>query len=143
MPLLFHSTNGKSPAVDLREAFLHGLAPDRGLYLPEKFPKLALEEIASFSKMEYYEIAFRVLSKFMSGIISDDDLAAICRDAYDFPIPLEHVYDRVHVMRLDQGPTASFKDFAARFMARLMGKFLRENGGRTTILTATSGDTGS
>jgi threonine synthase len=70
-------------------------------------------------------------------------LAAICRDAYNFEIPLEKVYDRVCVMRLDQGPTASFKDFAARMMARLLGRFLHEDGRHLTILTATSGDTGA
>jgi len=70
-------------------------------------------------------------------------LAAICRDAYNFDIPLEKVYDRVVVMRLDQGPTASFKDFAARMMARMMGRFLQEDGKQLTILTATSGDTGA
>lgn len=141
--ILFHSTNGRSPAVNLREAFLQGLAPDRGLYLPEKFPALMPDEISAFARLPYHEIAFRVLSKFTGGILSDADLQEICRDAYNFAIPLEKVYDRVHVMRLDQGPTASFKDFAARMMARLMGKFLREDGRQLTILTATSGDTGS
>ena len=77
------------------------------------------------------------------GIIPSDELAAICRDAYNFEIPLEKVYDRVVVMRLDQGPTASFKDFAAQMMARLLGRFLREDGKQLTILTATSGDTGA
>ncbi len=72
-----------------------------------------------------------------------DVLAAICRDAYNFEIPLEKVYDRVVVMRLDQGPTASFKDFAAQMMARLLGRFLQEDGKQLTILTATSGDTGA
>ena len=67
----------------------------------------------------------------------------MCRDAYNFDVPLEKVYDHVHVMRLDRGPTASFKDFAAQMMARLVGRFLRENGQEVTILTATSGDTGS
>ncbi len=62
--ILFHSTNGQSPAVNLREALLAGQAPDRGLYFPEKFPKLAPEEIAAFAKLPYHEIAFRVLSKF-------------------------------------------------------------------------------
>lgn len=143
MSLLFYSTNSQSPAVNLREALLEGLAPDRGLYFPEKFPKLVPEEIAAFSNLPYHEIAFRVLSKFADGIISDGELAAICRDAYNFPIPLEKVYDRVHVMRLDQGPTASFKDFAARMMARLMGKFLQGGNRQLTILTATSGDTGA
>jgi threonine synthase len=142
-PLLFRSTNGQSPAVDLRGAFHAGLAPDRGLYLPEKFPKLAPDEIAAFAKLPYHEIAFRVLSKYTTGIIPDPDLAAMCRTAYNFPIPLEIIHDRVFLMRLDQGPTASFKDFAAQMMARMFGHFLREDGRQVTILTATSGDTGS
>jgi threonine synthase len=141
--ILFHSTNGQSPAANLREVFHTGLAPDGGLYLPERFPTLAPDEIVKFSKFPYPEIAFRILSKFTEEIISDADLAAMCRTAYNFPIPLEKVYGRVHVMRLDQGPTASFKDFAAQMMAQLMGKFLREDGRQLTILTATSGDTGA
>jgi len=143
MPLLFRSTNDQSPAVSLREAMLAGQAPDRGLYFPEKFPQLTPDEIFAFAKLSYHEIAFRVLSKYTDGIIPSDVLAAICRDAYNFEIPLEKVYDRVVVMRLDQGPTASFKDFAARMMARLMGRFLQEDGRQLTILTATSGDTGA
>jgi threonine synthase len=143
MPLKFVSTNGQSPAVNLREAFLRGQAPDRGLYFPERFPRLAPEEIATFAKLPYHEIAFRVLSKYTDGIIPADAFGTICREAYNFDIPLEKVYDRVVVMRLDQGPTASFKDFAARMMARLMGRFLQEDGQELTILTATSGDTGA
>lgn len=143
MPLQFHSTNELSPAVNLRDAFLNGQAPDRGLYVPEKFPRLAPEEIAAFAQLPYHEIAFRVLSKYTDGIIPDADLAAMCRQAYDFNIPLEKIHDRVFLMRLDQGPTASFKDFAAQMMARMFGHFLRETGRQVTILTATSGDTGA
>ena len=143
MPLLFHSTNGQSPEVDLREALLEGQAPDRGLYLPNKFPRLTPEEIAAFKDLPYHEIALRVLSKFAAGVIPQDTLAAMCRDAYDFPVPLEKIYDRVFLMRLDQGPTASFKDFAAQMMARMFGYFLQSDGRKVTILTATSGDTGS
>ena len=143
MPLLFSSTNRQSPAVNLREALLAGQAPDRGLYFPEKFPRLAPDEIAAFAKLSYHEIAFRVLAKYTVGIIPDDALAAMCREAYNFSIPLEKIYDRVHLMRLDQGPTASFKDFAAQMMARLFGRFLGEEGRKLTILTATSGDTGA
>jgi threonine synthase len=139
----FSSTNGQSPAVNLRTALMTGQAPDRGLYFPRQFPTLAPDEIAAFAQLPYPEIAFRVLSKYTDGIIPADVLAAICRDAYDFDIPLEKVYDRVHVMRLDQGPTASFKDFAARLMARLIGRFLYQDGQQLTILTATSGDTGA
>ena len=141
--IFFRSTNGQSPAVNLREAFLQGLAPDGGLYLPEKFPKLAPEEMAAFAKLPYHEIAFRVLSKYTQDIIPDADLAAMCRAAYNFPVPLEIVNVRIFLMRLDQGPTASFKDFAAQMMARMFGRFLREEGRQVTILTATSGDTGS
>lgn len=143
MPLLFHSTNGQSPAVNLREALLQGQAPDRGLYLPERFPVLAAEEIAAFANLPYSKIAFRVLSEFTDGVIPSNLLAAMCHDAYDFHVPLEKVYCRVFVMRLDQGPTASFKDFAAQMMARMFGHFLRSAGREVTILTATSGDTGS
>ena len=141
--LLFHSTNRQSPPVTLREALLQGQAPDRGLYFPEKFPQLAPAEIAAFASLPYHEVAFRVLSKFTDGIVPEAELAAMCRSAYDFSVPLEKIYGRVFLMRLDQGPTASFKDFAAQMMARLFGRFLREDGRHVTILTATSGDTGS
>ncbi len=84
-----------------------------------------------------------MLSKFTDGIIPDSDLAAMCREAYNFPVPLEVITGRTFLMRLDQGPTASFKDFAAQMMARMFGRFLREEGKHLTILTATSGDTGA
>lgn len=141
--LLFRSTNGQSPAVNLREAFLAGQAPDRGLYLPESFPQLSPEEIAEFAELPYREVAFRVLRKFTAGVIPDSALAAMCNKAYDFGVPLEVIQRGVYLMRLDQGPTASFKDFAAQMMAQMFGRFLQEDGQQVTILTATSGDTGS
>ncbi len=143
MQLQFKSTNGQSPAVNLREALLAGQAPDRGLYFPEKFPQLTPAEIAAFTALPYHEIAFRVLAKFTDGIIPENVLATMCRDAYNFSVPLEKIHDRVHLMRLDQGPTASFKDFAAQMMSRMFGRFLQEDGKQLTILTATSGDTGA
>jgi threonine synthase len=142
-PLSFYSTNGHAPEVDLKGALLQGQAPDRGLYMPREFPAFSRETFASFRTKAYHEIATEVLSAYAHGIVEPELMAELCRDAYDYPVPLEHVYDRVHVMRLDQGPTASFKDFAARMMARLVGHFLRQEGREITILTATSGDTGS
>jgi threonine synthase len=142
-PVLFHSTNGQSPPVNLREALLAGQAPDRGLYFPKIFPKLTTDEIGQFAGMEYHEIAFRVLSRFTEDILPAEILSEFCRDAYSFGIPLEKAYDRVYLMRLDRGPTASFKDFAAQMMGRLVGWFIQEDGRQLTILTATSGDTGS
>lgn len=139
----YRSTNNQSPSVSLRDALLVGQAPDRGLYFPEQFPRLTPDEISAFAKLPYREIAFHVLRRYTDGTIESDTLAGMCADAYNFEVPLEQVYDRVHVMRLDRGPTASFKDFAAQMMARMMGRFLQQNGRRLTILTATSGDTGS
>ena len=117
--LLFRSTNGQSPAVNLREAFLAGQAPDRGLYLPDRFPRISLEEIAEFAELPYREVAFRVLRKFTQDLIPDTALAAMCNKAYDFGVPLEVIQRGVYLMRLDQGPTASFKDFAAQMMAQM------------------------
>jgi threonine synthase len=141
--ILFHSTNCQSPPVDLREALLQGQAPDRGLYFPKAFPRLSPAEIAAFADLPYHEIAFRVLSRYTEGIVPGPDLAAMCHSAYNFRVPLEKIHDRVFLMRLDQGPTASFKDFAAQMMARLFGRFLQTDGRQVTILTATSGDTGA
>ncbi|MEA3267230.1 MAG: threonine synthase [Candidatus Fermentibacteria bacterium] len=141
--LLFRSTNGNSPAVSFEQALLKGLAPDGGLYMPDEIPRFTPEEILEFSDMEYHEIALTVGRKFLTGEIPDEDLKRIVMDAYDYQVPLEKVCDNQFVMRLDQGPTASFKDFAARMMGRLMQYFLNRNNGKLLILTATSGDTGS
>ncbi|MCX7886863.1 MAG: threonine synthase [Verrucomicrobiae bacterium] len=139
-PILFYSTNGRAPLVNLRQALLQGQAPDRGLYLPQRFPQLATDELVG---RPYPEIAFEVLRRYTAGVVEEPVLLAFCEDAYNFDVPLERVYESVYVMRLDRGPTASFKDFAARLMARLIGHLLRESGQRLVILTATSGDTGS
>ncbi len=141
--ILFRSTNRRAPAVSFEQALLKGIAPDGGLYMPEEIPRLTPEEILKFSDAQYYEIAFEVSRRFLAGEIPDEDLKRIVMDAYNYEIPLEHVYNNNYIMRLDQGPTASFKDFAARMMGRLMQYFLNRNNGKLLILTATSGDTGS
>ena len=141
--LLFHSTNGQAPAANLRDALLQGQAPDRGLYFLDRFPVIPAAELSTFAGLAYHEIAFRVLSRYTEGIVEPDALAAMCRECYNFEVPLEKIHDRVHLLRLDHGPTASFKDFAAQMMARLMGHFARKDGQPFTILTATSGDTGA
>ncbi|MCX6555557.1 MAG: threonine synthase, partial [Candidatus Aminicenantes bacterium] len=142
-PILFYSTNRRAKAVPFRDALLKGLAPDRGLYMPERIPTLTAAEMASFVGMPYHEIACTVCGKFLHGQIPEPELAALAKDAYDFPVPLELVEGRQFVMRLDQGPTASFKDFAARMMGRLIHYYLRLEKSKLLILTATSGDTGS
>jgi threonine synthase len=139
----YFSTNLKAAPLSFREALLKGLAPDRGLFMPEKIPVLKKETIKAFQQMPYHEIAFTVLSAFLNDQMPAEDLREICRDAYNFEIPLEKITGDNYVMRLDQGPTASFKDFAARMMGRLMQYYLKIDNHELLILTATSGDTGS
>ena len=139
----YYSTNLKSEKVSFWEALIKGQAPDKGLYLPVSIPKFTKAEIESFSDKKYFEIANIVTGKFLKDEIPADDLYNIVKDAYNFDVPLEHVYDRNYLMRLDQGPTCSFKDFAARMMGRLMHYYLKKQKQNLLILTATSGDTGS
>lgn len=157
-----YSTNLRSPDVSLKGALLQGQAPDKGLYMPREIPEIPLDEIVGFRDKTYPEIAFAVLKRYTPGLIPDAELMRLCSECYNYDVPLEKVYDRNYLMRLDQGPTASFKDFAARMMARMMRYFLKmgtvppgglspfSNGDRVpdhsddlVILTATSGDTGS
>ena len=143
MPSLLYSTNLQSPDVSLKGALLQGQAPDKGLYMPREIPRIPLDEIIGFRDKSYPEIAFAVLRRYTQGLIPDNELMRLCTECYNYIVPLERVYGRNFLMRLDQGPTASFKDFAARMMARMMRYFLAQEGGELVILTATSGDTGS
>ena len=142
-PILFYSTNHKAEPVVFSEALLKGQAPDKGLYMPSEMPAIGLAELAAFKDLPYHEIAYRVSRKFLQGQIDDESLQRIVKEAYTYPVPLEPVFDRKYVLRLDQGPTASFKDFAARMMSRLMQFYLAKEKRSLLILTATSGDTGS
>ena len=138
--LSYHSTNLQSSGATFREALLKGLAPDGGLYMPDSFPLISRDDLSEFADKKYYEIAFTVLNNIIGNEISGSDLLDLCRDTYYFEVPLEKVCDRKYIMRLDQGPTASFKDFAARMMSRLMQHYLALDNRHLTILTATSGD---
>ncbi len=139
----YESTNRKAPNVSFREALIRGQAPDMGLYFPVEIPRFSEGELDSYRDMEYHEIAHSIALKYVGEDVPPKVVAGIARDAYDFDVPLEEAYDRVYVMRLDRGPTASFKDFAARMMARLMNHLMEAEGSELLILTATSGDTGS
>ncbi|GAB4304040.1 MAG: threonine synthase [Myxococcota bacterium] len=139
----YYSTNHKAPDVGFKEALLTGQAPDKGLYNPSRFPPLDEKEILDMANKSYAEIATTVLCKYTDAIIPIEVQEELCKEAYNYPVPLEKARDRIFVMRLDSGPTFSFKDFAARMMARWMSYFIGKEGGELTILTATSGDTGS
>jgi threonine synthase len=141
--ILYYSTNLKAEKVSFGEALLKGLAPDKGLYMPDRIPVINKHMLKEMSGKTYDEIAFMVAKVLLQGEIDEDSLLSMIRDAYNFKVPLERVYERKYLMRLDQGPTASFKDFAARMMGRLMQYFLQRLNRKMLILTATSGDTGS
>ena len=141
--LKLYSTNLQADTVSFSEALLKGIALDRGLYMPEEVPTFTMEEIDAFSDMEYFEIAYEVIRKFLVGEIEETVLYELVKDAYNYDVPLEKVVDSKYILRLDQGPTASFKDFAARMMGRLMNYYLSKENKSLLILTATSGDTGS
>jgi threonine synthase len=138
-----YSTNLKAEEVSFETALITGLAPDKGLYMPRQLPLFSMEELMSLKNETYPEIAFRLLGRILEGEIDEASLRAIVYDAYDYDVPLEKVDDITYIMRLDRGPTSSFKDFAARMMARLMQYYLKKENRKLTILTATSGDTGS
>jgi threonine synthase len=141
--ILYFSTNGNANKVSFGEALLKGLAPDKGLYMPDQIPVLDKNLLRSLPGKTYPEIAFTIARNFLQTEIADTELMRIVKEAYNFKVPLERVYNRNYIMRLDQGPTASFKDFAARMMGRLMQYFLQKQNRNMLILTATSGDTGS
>ena len=150
--ILYYSTNRNLDNMDgivpfrgkvaFREALLQGQAPDEGLYMPDRLPRISYEDIISLKDKPYAEAAILVTRTFLSDEIDAGILRKIIEDSYPFDIPLQKVFDRKYIMRLDQGPTASFKDFAARMMARLMGHF-RNRDKNLNVLVATSGDTGS
>ncbi|MBW2544946.1 MAG: threonine synthase [Deltaproteobacteria bacterium] len=150
--ILYYSTNrnldnisGIVPfkgKVTFREALLQGQAPDEGLYMPDRIPRISCEDVILLKDKPYAEAAMLVTGAFLDSEIDAGILRKIIEDSYPFTIPLQKVFDSKYIMRLDRGPTASFKDFAARMMARLMGHF-RDRDKRLNVLVATSGDTGS
>jgi threonine synthase len=139
----FFSTNGQTERVDFRAALLMGQAPDKGLYMPQEIPQIPSSRIRQFSNMSYPQIAYEIIKPYLGDLVPDSDLRIMLQDAYNYDVPIERVYDEKYVLRLDRGPTCSFKDFAARAMGRMIQYFLALEGRSILILTATSGDTGS
>ena len=138
----YHSTNYRTPDVDFKTAVLRGQALDKGLYMLNKIPKLSKEKINSFKSSELYDIGFEVISEILGDDIPASDLKKILKDALNFSVPIEKIRENNYICYLDQGPTASFKDFGARTLARIMEFFLEIEDKKSVILTATSGDTG-
>jgi len=141
------STRGEAAPLDFVEVMLAGLARDGGLYVPESWPALDRETIAGFAGKPYAEVAVDVIRPFVGGSITDADLARMVREAYGgfrhpATAPLVQLDSSLFVLELFHGPTLAFKDLAMQLVARLMDHALHQRGERTTIVVATSGDTG-
>ncbi|HEX8559167.1 MAG TPA: threonine synthase [Pyrinomonadaceae bacterium] len=130
------STRGASPPLGLSDAVRTSLAPDGGLYVPEGFPRFGVEDFDGLEALP--EVAERFLAPFFEGDGLSTHLAEVCREAFDFPVPLVALDDETAVLELFHGPTAAFKDVGARFLAACVARLP----GRRTVLVATSGDTG-
>jgi threonine synthase len=122
---------------------LRGLAPDGGLYLPVEIARHSPEELEEFRGLPFTEVCFRVARPFATPDVPEEVLWQIVSEAINFPVKLVSLSPGLHILELFHGPTLAFKDFGARFMARLMGYFVRGETRPLTVLVATSGDTGS
>ncbi|MBS0233371.1 MAG: threonine synthase [Proteobacteria bacterium] len=143
----FISTRGEVEKLGFEDVVLAGLARDGGLYVPEAWPVLSNDTIASFADKSFAEIAVEVIHPFTGDEISRDDLFRMAKDAYatfDSPAvtPLHPLKPGLTVLELFHGPTLAFKDVAMQLLARLMDHVLAKRGRRATIVGATSGDTG-
>lgn len=139
----FISTNGNSEPVSFLEAMRKGLAPDGGLYMPEEIPVLPDSFWSSIKDLSFNEIAFEMAKPYLGDELSDEELRAVIKDVFNFPVPVKSISENHFVLELYHGPTLAFKDFGARFMARLFSEKARQEQNEVTILVATSGDTGS
>lgn len=140
----YYSTNGQSPKVGLQEAVVHGLASDRGLFMPEIIPTIPKAFFKNISEMTLQEIAYVVANTLFGQDVESETLKNIVYDTLNFDIPLVHVDENRYSLELFHGPTLAFKDVGARFMARLLGYFNQKDGKDVVnVLVATSGDTGS
>ena len=129
--------------TSLRGAVLRGLAPDGGLYMPVEIARHSPEELEEFRKLPFTEVCFRVVKPFATPDVPEEVLWQTVSEAINFPVKLVSLSPGLHILELFHGPTLAFKDFGARFMARLMGYFVRGESRPLTVLVATSGDTGS
>ena len=137
----YYSLHHKAQKASFKEAVINGLAPDKGLYFPENITPLPT---GFFKNIEYFsneEIAFEVIKQFVGDEIPEKKLKEIIKETINFDFPLVPIAENISTLELFHGPTMAFKDVGARFMARCLGEFNKENSAQT-VLVATSGDTG-
>jgi threonine synthase len=145
--VLYVSTRGEAPTLGFADAMLAGLARDGGLYVPAAWPRLDAGVIAAFAGRPYAEVAVEIIRPFVGDAIPEDDLARMTREAYGkfrhpAVAPLAQLGMSDFLLELFHGPTLAFKDLAMQLLGQLMDEVLATRGERTTIVVATSGDTG-
>jgi threonine synthase len=138
----FYSTNSPDSYVDFGEAVLRSLPADNGLYMPERIIQLDDAFWQDWKTLSFQDMAYRVVSTLLQDAIPADDLRSIIDDSLNFPAPTVKLDEQHRVLELFHGPTLAFKDFGARFMARVMAYLTQESNELLTVLVATSGDTG-
>lgn len=141
--MLLTSTSNPEARVSWREAVLSGLAPDGGLYVPLTLPRLDQAELARLRLLPFPLLCYGIARAFLGTEVDGEQLKQLCQDAFTFPVPSRPISATTSVLELFHGPTCAFKDFGARFMARLFKLFWGSDSRRLTVLVATSGDTGS
>jgi threonine synthase len=140
----YFSTNKTVAPVSLMEAVTKGLAADNGLFMPERIDGFKPEFFSkSIANLSFQELSFEVAKKFFGEDVPEDTLKSIVYDTLSFECPIVKVNDSIYSLELFHGPTLAFKDVGGRFMARLLGYFLRGYNKEVNVLVATSGDTGS
>ena len=145
----YYSLGKQSPNVNFKTAAITGQAPDKGLYFPTTIPQFTKEQIERFKTLDKASLAFEVMRPYVGGTIDDASLQQICKETIDFDFPLVPITSNIKALELFHGPTLAFKDVGARFMSRCLGYFANEEKANstnpikdTTVLVATSGDTG-
>ena len=140
----YYSTNKQAPIATLEEAVVKGLAGDKGLYMPERITRLDPQVIERMKEQSFHEIACTVARAFFGEDVEPETLDQLVCDTLSFETPVVEVKDPIYSLELFHGPTLAFKDVGGRFMARLLGYFIRKEGLKeVNVLVATSGDTGS
>lgn len=138
----FYSLNHEAPNVSFQEAVVRGIAPDRGLYFPEKITPLSTKFFQNIEKYSNNEIAYQLINQFVGDEIPEKDLKKIIEDTLSFDFPSVEIEKGIFSLELFHGPTMAFKDVGARFMARCLSYFNKNKTNKLTVLVATSGDTG-
>lgn len=141
--MILTSTQDPRTRARFGEAMTQNLAPGGGLYIPVALP--VFEDVDHLLALPWMERSIEILRRFLGDEYEEADVAAVARDAFDFPVPLVQVSDNIHSLELFHGPSLAFKDFGARFLARMLRLERERQGasGPVTVLTATSGDTGA